>query len=81
MEGRNYGLTSITIRVFAWDRKRSQEAQSGKMAALPVFLETPRSESTTELHRLSDRRLSAKLAPTFADRGVSRSQRADLPWP
>jgi hypothetical protein len=27
----------------------------------------------------SDRRLSAKLVPTFADRGVSRGQRSEYP--
>jgi hypothetical protein len=32
-------------------------------------------ESASELYRPSDHRLSAKLVPTFADRGVSRSQR------
>jgi CBS-domain-containing membrane protein len=31
--------------------------------------ETPWPESTSELYRLSDRRFSAKLVPTFADRG------------
>jgi hypothetical protein len=31
--------------------------------------QTPWSESVSELYRLSDRRLSAKLVPTFADRG------------
>jgi hypothetical protein len=35
----------------------------------------PWSESANELYRLSDRRLSAKLVPTFADRGVPRGQR------
>jgi CBS-domain-containing membrane protein len=30
---------------------------------------TPWSESTSELYRPSDRRFSAKLLPTFADRG------------
>jgi hypothetical protein len=30
---------------------------------------TPRPESASELYRLSERRLSAKLVPTFADRG------------
>jgi hypothetical protein len=30
---------------------------------------TPWPESATELYRSSDRRLSAKLAPTFPDRG------------
>jgi hypothetical protein len=31
-------------------------------------------ESASELYRKSDRRLSAKLVPTFADRDVSSSQ-------
>jgi hypothetical protein len=33
-------------------------------------------QSANELYRPSDRHLSAKLVPTIADRGVSRSQRA-----
>jgi hypothetical protein len=37
--------------------------------------QTPWPESTNDLCRPSDRRLSAKLMPTFVDRGVSRSQR------
>jgi hypothetical protein len=36
---------------------------------------TPWSESASELYRLSDRRLSAKWLPTFADRGVPHGQR------
>jgi hypothetical protein len=35
---------------------------------------TPWLESASELYRPSDRRLSAKLVPTFADRGVSLGQ-------
>jgi hypothetical protein len=49
---------------------------------LPVFAyifivkktKTPWPQSASELYRLSDRRLSAKLVPTFADRGVLRGQ-------
>jgi hypothetical protein len=37
-----------------------------------THIKTPWPESTSELRRLSDRRLSAKLVPTFADRGVPR---------
>jgi hypothetical protein len=37
--------------------------------------QTPWSESASELYWPSDRRLSAKLVPTFADRGVPRGQR------
>jgi hypothetical protein len=36
--------------------------------------QTPWPESASELYRPCDRRLSEKLVPTFADRGVSRSQ-------
>jgi hypothetical protein len=39
--------------------------------------QTPWPESARELYRPSDRRLSAKLLPTFADIGVSRSQHLD----
>jgi hypothetical protein len=35
---------------------------------------TPWPESAIELYRPSDRRLSAKLVPTFADRGVPRGR-------
>jgi hypothetical protein len=35
--------------------------------------------SASELYRPSDRRLSAKLVPILADRGVSRSQRGGSP--
>jgi hypothetical protein len=35
---------------------------------------TPWLRAASELYRPSDRRLSAKLVPTFADRGVSNGQ-------
>jgi hypothetical protein len=35
---------------------------------------TPWAESASELYRPSERCLSAKLVPTFANRGVSRGQ-------
>jgi hypothetical protein len=44
-------------------------------AMLTRYKQTLRPESASELYRPSDRRLWAKLLPTFADRGVSRSQR------
>jgi hypothetical protein len=34
-----------------------------------IYIKTPWPESVRELYRQSDRRLSAKLAPTFVDRG------------
>jgi hypothetical protein len=42
-------------------------------------MKLPWPESATELYRPSDRRLPAKLVPTFSDRGVSRSQRGGSP--
>jgi hypothetical protein len=41
--------------------------------------QTPWPESASELYWPSHRRLSAKLVPTFADRGVLRSQRGGSP--
>jgi hypothetical protein len=38
-------------------------------------IQTPWPESSSELNRPSNRRLSAKLVPTFWNRGVSRCQR------
>jgi hypothetical protein len=43
--------------------------------------QTPWPEFSSELYRPSDCRLSAKLVPTFVDRGVSRSQRDGSPRP
>jgi hypothetical protein len=40
---------------------------------------TPWLWSASELYRPSDRRLLAKLVPTFADRGVSSGQRNEFP--
>jgi hypothetical protein len=45
----------------------------------PKTKQTPWPESTSELYRPSGRRLPAKLAPTFTDREVSRSQRGESP--
>jgi hypothetical protein len=42
-------------------------------------IQTPWPESASELYRPSERHLSAKLVPTFADRGVSRSKRGGSP--
>jgi hypothetical protein len=40
--------------------------------------QTPWLESVTELHRPSDRRLSAKLVPTFTDSGCHVVSATDL---
>jgi hypothetical protein len=45
------------------------------MIIIMIIITTPWPESASELYRQSERRLSAKLVPTFADRGLSRSQR------
>jgi hypothetical protein len=44
-----------------------------------ILIYTPWPESVSELYRPSDRRLSAKLVPTFTDREMSRSQRGGFP--
>jgi hypothetical protein len=44
-----------------------------------MYIGTPWPESANELYRPSDRRLSAKLVSTFADRGLLRSQRGASP--
>jgi hypothetical protein len=46
-----------------------------------IIILTPWPKSTSELYRPSDCRLPAKLVPTFADRGMSRSQRRGSPRP
>ena len=42
---------------------------------------TPWPQSASELYRQNGRRQSAKLVPTFVDRGVSRGQRNGSPQP
>jgi hypothetical protein len=44
---------------------------------LPTNKKTPWLQSTSELYRPSDRRLSAKLVPIVSDRGVARSRRSE----
>jgi hypothetical protein len=61
-------------RTSAWNRSK---AVAGEWRfkhmlyawALYEYIQTPWSESTSELYRPSDRRLSAKWLPTFKDRG------------
>jgi hypothetical protein len=45
---------------------------------IPSFVNTPWSESASEQYRPSDRRLSAKLVPTFAARGCHVVSVTDL---
>ena len=49
--------------------------------AIAAVVTTPWPLSASELYRQSGRRWSAKLVPTFADRGVSRGQRNGSPRP
>jgi hypothetical protein len=64
---------------------------AGHSTPLSLCVHTPWPGSASELYRPSDRRLSAKLAPTFADRGCRVVSAADphvrvlgfldrLPW-
>jgi hypothetical protein len=46
---------------------------------IQCMTQTPWPESESELYGLSDLRLLAKLVLTFADKGVSRSQRGESP--
>ena len=46
-----------------------------------ILSKTPWPQSASELYRQSGRRRSAKLVPTFADRGVSRGQSNGSPRP
>jgi hypothetical protein len=56
---------------FAYCRKRDEEIADVRNceACHVLLIQTPLSESARELYWHSDRRLSAKLVPTFADRG------------
>jgi hypothetical protein len=58
---------------FSGTRHSSNETHYNKanvqLPTQPVIKKTPWPESERELYRPSDRRLSAKLVPTFADRG------------
>jgi hypothetical protein len=45
------------------------KAYEGNVIGSWLLINTKWSEPTSELYRTSDRRLSAKLVPTFADRG------------
>jgi hypothetical protein len=48
---------------------RGAETTEQKVGALSAWFGSPWPESVSELYRPSDRRLSAKLLPNFADRG------------
>jgi hypothetical protein len=42
-----------------------------------ILIITPWFQSASDLYRQSNRRLSAKLVPTFANRGATRDQRGE----
>jgi CBS-domain-containing membrane protein len=50
-------------------RKTKEGKKEGKKKDEEINKQTPWSESASELYRLSDHRLSAKLVPIFADSG------------
>jgi hypothetical protein len=59
--------------------RKSSKLTAGTILVFVIIVgqpnQTPWLQSVNELYRLSDRRLSAKLVPTFADRVVSRQRR------
>jgi hypothetical protein len=57
------------------NKNKNKKNKNNVMIIKAKQKQTPWLESVSKLYRPSDRRLSMKLVPTFADRGVSRSQR------
>jgi hypothetical protein len=77
-------ITTRNFSIWSWCRRhenRTMHLQADvrsttrKIKFNTVITITPWSECANELYRPSDRRLSAKLLPNFADRMVSRGQR------
>jgi hypothetical protein len=65
-----YELNSyIAFRKRLVSKRLTQVEESCLKRFLCKKIKTPWSESASELYRRSDHRLSAKLLPTFADRG------------
>jgi hypothetical protein len=75
-----YVFGKVALKRFSLPDNRPFMVSTKRLSLTPLLqplkLKTPRSESASELYRPSDRRLSAKWLPTFADRGVPRGQRA-----
>jgi hypothetical protein len=74
---------SFTVSAWEWvyatnlsrpQRETTKRHVGEAHSVLTTNEQTPWPESASELYQPSDRRVSAKLVPTFADRGVSRSQ-------
>jgi hypothetical protein len=68
----------------AWDARskpwpQAWEQYNAKPRKLSAEQQTPWPEFASDLYRPSGRDLSAKLVPTFVDRGASRSQRGGSP--
>jgi hypothetical protein len=90
-------FTSLTYSGSLGDTQRIGGKNSHEIFALELYKYTNKSSDATalvsfiatkaatkfasELYRLSDHRLSAKLMPTFADIGVLRGQRGGFLWP
>jgi hypothetical protein len=66
---------SFSFLYFRFIRCKSSQHSEAKFQSHTYSLHTPWPESTSELYRPKYRRMSAKLVPNFADRGVSRCQR------
>jgi hypothetical protein len=84
-EGSSYGLTEVLTCYMPVQNEKnhknfSQDSQcSGQAWNKQTKKKTSRPESTSELYRPSDRRLSAMLVPTLEDRGVSCGQHSGSP--
>jgi hypothetical protein len=72
-------LKKETDPVSITDKVQNPAIQVGVFVSHITKKQTPCPDSASELCRPSDRRLSAKLVLTFADRRVSRSQRGGSP--
>jgi hypothetical protein len=72
---RRHEIAKLCLLVIISDDHVTRQSLSvtyNRSSDIVVFItseKTPWPESASELYRLSDRRLSAKLVPTFADRG------------
>jgi hypothetical protein len=85
------GIELTTFRLEAWCLNQTRETKE-RIGCSHLFIiicrscwsvkcgkkKAPWSESASELHRPSDRRLSAKLLPTFADKGCHVVSVTDL---
>jgi hypothetical protein len=75
-EATNCSVTQVFPNIL---RNTKAHYSSPSLISILKNKETPWSEPASELYRPSDSGLWANLVPTFADRGMSRSQRGGSP--